>query len=583
MRECEPSGNVLAGAAFVGRQDGQVSTPAHGAPRLPRAMRPHSLRIMPRRYRHRVLSLGLGFLLVLASGCGRRVTPAEEGIRTGTLLLGNSAEPSDLDPHLAQAFTDGIIINALFEGLTVLEETTSRPLPGAAERWETSADALTWTFHLRPDLTWSNGDALTAHDFVFSFERILTPALGAPYSYMLWPIQGAEAFNRGDGTDFSAVGVSAPDERTLVIRLERPTPHLAALATHTTWFPVHRATLVSHGTITQRGSAWTRPGHLVGNGAFTLAQWSPNDRLVVAKNPRYWDAAQTALERVVFLPIENAEVEERAFRAGQMHITFSTPPSKIPTWREQNPSPLRIDPLLNTWYLNLNVARPPLDNPKVRRALALAIDREAISRAVFNGARLPALSFTPPGCGDYVPRAQVSLDLNTARRLLEEAGHAGGQGLPVMALQVLNDSFLPQVAEVIQALWQRELGVRITIEPYEQKTWLQNQQAKTHTLGLMGWVADFADPITFLALFTTDNGNNWTNWSDATYDQLLQQDLRTGFFIGGGALVLGGAALFLLSSPKEGSSSGSGSTKGVTRIVPIATGRETGLGVVGRF
>jgi oligopeptide transport system substrate-binding protein len=461
------------------------------------------------------------WLMTFGVGCSPRVTPAEEGVHSRTLLLGNQSEPADLDPHLAQSFTDGNILNALFEGLTVLDERSSQPLPGAAERWQASADGLTWTFHLRPGLQWSNGDPLTARDFVYSFRRILTPALGATYAYMLWPIDQAEAFNRGDLTDFNAVGVQAPDDLTLVIRLAQPTPYLAALATHATWFPVHQASLERWGDGGRRGSAWTRPGNLVGNGSFTLAEWVPNARLVVAKNPRYWDAANTQLERVVFLPIESAEVEERAFRTGQLHITFATPPSKIPALQQRDPSPLRIDPLLNTWYLNFNTARPPLDQPRVRRALALAIDREAISRAVFNGSRLPAPSFTPPNCGGYDPRAQVPLDYAAARRLLEEAGYPRGEGLPVMPMQVLNDSFLPRVAETIQEMWQRELGVRITIEPFEQKTWLQNQQSKSHTLGLMGWVADFADPITFLELFTSENGNNWTNWSHAEYDRLV--------------------------------------------------------------
>ncbi len=473
------------------------------------------------------LSTRLGFLLLallLAGvGCGRRTRPVDEGIRTGTLLLGNSAEPADLDPHLANSYTDLNLLNALFEGLTVLDERTSQALPGCAERWQTSPDGLTWTFHLRPGLTWSNGDPVTSEDFVFAYRRILTPVFGASYSYMLWPIRGAEAFNRGQETDFSTVGIQAPDAQTLVITLHQPTPYLAALTSHATWFPLHRATIERFNGVTRQGTAWTRPGNLVGNGAFTLEDWQPNARLTVVRNPRYWNNANTGLERIVFLPVESAEVEERNFRAGQMHITYAVPPSKIPTLQAETPSPLRVDPLLNTWYLNCNVARPPLNDPRVRRALALAIDRPALSQAVFHGARAPAFSFTPPDCGGFTAKVRIERDVETARRLLAEAGFPNGQGLPELPMQVLNDSFLPRLAEALQAMWARELGVRITIEMYEQKTWLQNQQSKSHTLGLLGWVADFADPVTFLDLFTTDNGNNWTNWSDATYDQLLQQ------------------------------------------------------------
>jgi oligopeptide transport system substrate-binding protein len=461
------------------------------------------------------------------AGCARRETPAAEGIRTHTLLLGNQNEPADLDPHVVNAYTDMNILVALFEGLTVLDEKTSAGLPGVAERWDVSADGLTYTFHLRADARWSNGDPVTARDFAFSFQRILTPAFGAEYSYMLWPIKNAEAFNKGKLSDFASVGVDVVDDRTLRIRLERPTPYLPSLAAHGTWLPLHRATLEKFDAVAKRGTAWTRPGNLVSNGPFTLAEWTPNARLVVTKNPRYWDAAHTQLEKIVFFPIEKNDVEERDFRAGQLHITYELPMAKVPAYRTASPAQLRSDPLLDTLYVNFNVTKPPLDNPKVRRALALAIDRESISHRLFYDVWPAAHALTPANCGSYTPRAQVPNDFAAARQLLAEAGHPGGRGLPAMAIQVLNDANQPRIAEALQEMWARELGVHITIEPYEQKTWLQNQQTKTHTIGLMGWVADFADPVTFLSLMQTDNGNNWTGWSNKTYDQLLEQAANT--------------------------------------------------------
>ena len=466
-------------------------------------------------------------LAAALAGCGRRETPAAEGIRTRTLLVGNSAEPADLDPHLAEAYTDQILLVALHEGLTVLDERTSRPLPGVAESWETSADGLTWTFRLRAGERWSNGDPLTAHDFVFSFQRLLSPALGASLSYMFWPVRGAEAFNTGKLTDFAAVGVSAPDDRTLRLELAHPVPHLAALAAHSSWLPVHRPTLEKFDSVTKRGGAWTRPGNHVGNGPFTLAEWRPNARLMVARNPRHRDAAANRLERVVFLPMEKAEVEELSFRAGQMHLTFAVPASKVEPYRRESPSPLRIDPLLNVTYVNFNVTRPPLDNPKVRRALALAIDRDAISRAVFQGTRAAAPSFTPPDCGGYNARARIATDAEAARALLAEAGFPGGRGLPVFPVQVQNDSTYPRIMEAIQAMWLKELGVRSTIEPFEQKTWVQNQQSKQHVIGLMGWTGDYPDPLTFLGIFRGDGGNNWTGWASPTYDGLIAETERT--------------------------------------------------------
>jgi oligopeptide transport system substrate-binding protein len=463
----------------------------------------------------------------LLSACAKRESPVAEGIRTHTLLLGNQNEPATLDPHLVNAATDFNLSYALFEGLTVFDEKTAQPLPGVAERWDISPDGRIYTFHLRANARWSNGDRVTARDFAYSLQRQLTPALGSVYTYMLWPIKNAEPFSTGKLTDFSAVGVAVIDEATLQLTLERPTPYLLALAAHPTWMPVHRATVEKFGQSDDRSSPWTRPGRMVGNGAFVLAEWSPNARIVVTKNPHYWDAARNRLERVIFFPTEKADVEERDFRAGQLHITFSLPPSKVPVYRAQPNSPLQINPSLFVIYLNFNSTKPPFNHPKLRRALALAVDRAAIAERVYNGAGAPAGSVTPPHCGAYLaPRGQ-GLDYAAARTLLAEAGYPGGQGLPPLPMQVLNDDKQPKVAEAIQAMWQRELGVRLTIEPLEQKTWIQNQQTLTHTLGLMGWTADFPDPITFLDLFKTGGGNNFTGWSNPSYDALLDQAANT--------------------------------------------------------
>lgn len=475
----------------------------------------------------RFLRFLLPALLLVLAACTRRETPVDEGIRTHTLLVGNQNEPASLDPQLAEAFTDQVILVALFEGLTAIDEASAQPVPAVAERWDVSPDGLTYTFHLRPGQQWSNGDPLTAEDFAYSFRRILSPKLASSYSYMLWPLKNAQAYNEGKFTDFSQVGVAVVDPLTLRLTLEHPTPYLPALAAHPTWMPVHRATIEKFGRIDDRATAWTNPGNLVGNGPFTLAEWHANDRIVVAKNPRYRDAAQNQLERVVFFPIENAEVEEHNFRAGQLHVTFSLPAAKLPAYRAESPSPLRVDPFLRTFYLNFNTTKPPLDNPKVRRALALGLDRAALAQAVYNGSRAPAHTFTPPNCGAYQLPAGQPDDFAAARALLAEAGYPGGRGLPVFPLTVLNDDTQPRVAEAIQAMWQRELGVRLTIEPSEQKTWIQRQQTLAHTIGLMGWVGDYAEPATFLNVLKGGGGNNWTGWASSAYDALLAEAART--------------------------------------------------------
>lgn len=472
--------------------------------------------------------VGAVSLILLGSGCAKRETPVEAGIRTGTLLVGNGAEPASLDPHLLNALTDMRVAMALFEGLTVLDEKTAQPLPGAATRWDVSADGLTYTFHLRPDGKWSNGERVTAADFVYSFRRILTPSLGATYAYMLWPIRNAEAFNTGKLTDFNAVGVAAPDDLTLRITVARPTAYLPSLVAHSTWFPVPRGTVEKFGRMDARDTVWTRPGNLVGNGAFVLAEWRPNAHVLVTKNPHYWGAAQNQIERVMLFPTEKADGEELAFRAGQLHVTASLPSSKIAVYRRQAPESLRIDPMLSVSYLNFNVTKPPLNNVKVRRALAMAIDRTAISARIHESTFPPAPTLVPPGCGGYTPPPGQKDDFAAARTLLAEAGFPGGKGLPVIPLQVLNHESVTKAAEAIQAMWQKELGVSVTLEQMEQKTLLQNQQNLTHIIGTLGWNADYPDPINFLEIFRTGNGNNWTGWANRDFDALLDEaDLAT--------------------------------------------------------
>jgi oligopeptide transport system substrate-binding protein len=483
------------------------------------------------------------------TACAKREAPVDEGIRTRTLLVGNQNEPATLDPNLMDAYTDMRIAVALYEGLTCFDEKTGAAVPGVAERWEVSPDGLTYTFHLRPTAHWSNGDRVTAADFAYSFQRILSPALGASYNYMLWPIKNAEAFAAGRLKDFSAVGVTVIDAATLRITVARPTPYLLALAAHSTWMPVHRATIEKFGKIDDRNTAWTRPANFVGNGPFVLTEWSPNARITVTKNPRYWDAAANQLERVQFYPIEKADVEELNFRAGQLHVTFSAPPSKIAAYRQQSPDRLRLDPLLGLFYVNFNSTKPPLDSPKVRRALALAIDRAAIAQSIYSGANRPASTLVPPNCGGYSGPAGQSLDFAAARALLAEAGFPGGRGLPAMPMQVRNDDKQPKVAEAIQAMWKRELGVTITIEPFEQKTWVQNQQTLAHTLALMGWTADFPDPITFLDVFKKDSGNNWTGWSSPAYDALLKRAANTAHPAARFALLREAETLLLAEAP----------------------------------
>jgi oligopeptide transport system substrate-binding protein len=469
----------------------------------------------------------LGIAVLSLAGCARREAAATAGLRSQTLLLGNGAEPEDLDPQVVTAYTDQNILIALFEGLTAVDEKTSQAVPAAAESWDVSSDGLVWTFHLRDGLHWSNGERLNADDFIQSWVRILSPALGAEYANILYPIKNAEAFNQGLITNPGTLGMTAPDPRTVRIELERPTPYFPILVAQPPWSPVNPRVLEKFGATSKRGTAWTKPENLVGNGPFTLDEWTPNSRIVVAKNSSYWNADAVALQQIVFYPTENPDTEERDFRAGQLHVTYTLPISKIEAYRQESPERLRVDPFLQTFFLRFNVRKEPFGDPRVRRALSLVINRDLIAKRVLSGGYPPAHSLTPPNTGGYTAEARVDLDVAQARKLLADAGFPGGDGFKPFEVMVRNDGVQGPVMEAIQAMWSKQLGIHATLATLEQKTWIQNQQTLNYTVSTAGWAGDFLDPVTFLDLFVTGGGNNWTGWGDSAYDALIAQAART--------------------------------------------------------
>ncbi len=465
--------------------------------------------------------------LLLTAGCGSRETPVAAANRTGTLLMSNAAEPKDLDPQSITAYTDARIIFALFEGLTALDEPTNQVVPAGAKSWEPSPDGLTWIFHLDPNGRWSNGDPVTAADFVYSYRRILNPAYASEYVYMLWPLKNAQAYSSGSLKDPTQIGVQAVDNLTLRLTLEEPCPWLLALTTHQSWFPVHRATVEKFNGGNRQGTAWTKPENFVGNGPFVLKEWQPNSHITVTRVPGYREAAQVKLNRIVFYPIENPATEEAGFRAGQFHVTSTLPPDKIATYRAEAPGKLRSNPQLATYYVTFNVTKPPLHLPKVRRALTLAIDRAGISDKLLQGSRTPARSLVPPNTAGYTSRVQIPDDFAGARALLAEAGYPGGRGLPEIELQIGGGSTSRQIYETIQETWRRELGVNVTLVQLEQKTLFENAKNMAFQASSSGWVGDYVEPNTFLDLYLTGGSNNHTGWSNAEYDRLIRESQRT--------------------------------------------------------
>jgi oligopeptide transport system substrate-binding protein len=468
------------------------------------------------------VGLGLGLALLVA-GCGGRERPVDVATREGRFLMTIGADPQTLDPHVATGFTEFQVFLALFEGLTALDPVTAEPVPGVAESWEVSSDGRVYTFRLRPAARWSNGDPVTAHDFVYSSRRILSPTLGSEYAYFHHYVKNARAYHAGAADEFDGVGVRALDDHTLEIELEQATPYFPALLVHQAWLPVHRASVEAAGRFDDRTSPWARAGRLVGNGPFVLREWRHNERLVTVRNPFYHAADEVALNAVHFLPMESAETGDRAFRSGQVHVTDSLPIARIPVYREQGRPEFRSEPFLGTAFATFNTRSAPFDDERMRRAFSLAIDRTAIVERVLRGGQRPASSFTPPGTAGYVPPAAPLHDPEAARALLAEAGYAGGARLPRVEVLYATSDNGRLLAEALQEMWRRELGVEVVLRNVEWKVFLDALTSRQYQFAFMSWVGDYIDPNTFLSMMRGDSGNNRTDWVHAGYDALLDR------------------------------------------------------------
>lgn len=464
-------------------------------------------------------ALGLG-------ACFQREAPVARGNREQVLHRSLGYDVADLDPHAVTGIAEGEVLRALFEGLVAEDPVDLHPVPGVAERWEVSADGLTYTFHLRADAKWSDDTPLTAADFVASYRRILTPSLAADYANMLYILQGAEAYHKGASRDFAQVGVSAVDPRTLRLVLEYPASYFLTLLVHPPWYPVPLAVIERHGRSDQRGNPWTRPERMISNGPFVLKKWVPGQVIVVAKSPAYWDAARVRLNGIHFHPIDSREAEERAFRAGQLHLTDAVPVAKIAAYRRDSPELIRIDPYLGTEFLRLNTQRPPFSDPRIRRAFGLAIDRAALV-PVLGGQVKPAHAFTPPDTAGYTAVARMPTDPALARRLLKEAGYEGGRGLPVVELLFPSSENVRVMAEALQEMWRRELGVEVRLVNQELKVTFDARRTGNFQMMRSNWIGDYLDPATFLDIFRGNSGNNYTGWSDPAYDAALFRAART--------------------------------------------------------
>jgi len=469
--------------------------------------------------RHLILPVCfLGALLSLPA-CAKRETAVESGARTQTLHVGNQSEPPDLDPHTNNSSVVSSIIGALFEGLLRLDPDGTTVRPGVAERWEISPDGLTYTLHLRADARWSNGDPVTADDFLAAFRRFLEPKLGCEGANIIFPVVGARDYLEGRSQDFSTVGIKAPDSRTLVLNLSFRAPYFLSILADGHLRPLHQPSLDQFGGRDRRGGKWTQPGNLISNGPFTLTEWKPNAVLVVTRNPRYWDASRVRLQAIHFYPIEDAAVEERTFRAGQLHATYGLPQAKIDAYANQRSPELRATPVLRSNFVTFSTQRPPFNDVRVRRAFALAIDRERLAASMLKGRGDPAFSYVRPGVGGYTFPPFHRYDAAEAKKLLAEAGFPGGAGFPAIDYVVGSrnqDDLL--VAQALQQMWLQTLGVKVGIAPTEFKVWLDLLRTKSFSLTADTWNMGVNDPTDMLALGVTGDPNNDAGWTDPRYD-----------------------------------------------------------------
>ncbi|MBI2969684.1 MAG: peptide ABC transporter substrate-binding protein, partial [Gammaproteobacteria bacterium] len=418
-------------------------------------------------------------------------------------------------------------IMSLYEGLVSKHPGDLSIQPGVAESWSVSGDRKIYVFHFRRNARWSNGDPVSAGDFVYSWRRALMPAVGNLYAYMFHHIKNAEAFFKGEIPDFGEVGVKALDDYTLQVELAAPTPFFMQLLDHHSYYPVHRGTIEKFGRIDERGTRWTRPGNFVGNGAFVLKEWILNRILVVEKNSNYWDADRVKLREIHFYPIPNASTEERMYRAGQLHITEKVPTDKIAVYRAQDPESLSISPYLGTYFYRFNTTRKPLDDLRVRRALAMCIDRRQIVEKITKGGQMPAFTFTPPDTAGYTADAAIAYDFATARALLAEAGYPDGRGFPRLELMFNTDEAHRKIAIAVQEMWRKHLNVEISLTSQDWKVYLDRERNLDYEISRASWIGDYLDPTTFLDLFITGGGNNRTGWSNPRYDRLLAEAART--------------------------------------------------------
>jgi oligopeptide transport system substrate-binding protein len=441
---------------------------------------------------------------------------AQEG---ATITYNVGADPRTLDPALANGVPEAHVILNIIEGLT-RTDAKGEPVPAIAERWGISPDAKTYTFHLR-DAKWANGEPVTAQDFVHGWLRNLRPETAGEYAYMLYLVEGAEEFNAGRLGDPAKVGVRALDDRTLEIRLKNPTPYFLSALAHYAFAPLKESWVKAHPQFA------SEPASYPCNGPFKLKEWRHGDRLVLQRNPAYYNAGAVRVETLVMTTISNESTALLQWEAGEIDITDTVPLPDIPRLKAEGK--YRSNPYLGVYYVAFQNTKKPFDDPRVRRAFSLAIRREQIARAILRGGQPAAYALVPPGITmngrDYRADggALISEDAAEAKRLLAEAGYPGGRGFPRVRYLFNDMESHRTIGEALQDMWRTNLGVRVDLDVQEWKVYLQNRKQKNYQAARAGWIGDYFDAITFLDMFTSASGNNDFGYMNPEFDRIVEQ------------------------------------------------------------
>ncbi|MCA8969389.1 MAG: peptide ABC transporter substrate-binding protein [Planctomycetes bacterium] len=469
-----------------------------------------------------LLSLGFVALLVLGSVFALSGVDRERA----DFVLVNGAEPESLDPAKVTGVPGGRVLRALFSGLTVQAPDSTESLPDLAESWDVSEDGRTWTFHLRDGIKWSNGEPLTADDFVYSWRRLFAPDTASKYAYLLWGVAGSEEFTTGKSNDPETVGVEAPDPRTFRVRLREPVPYFLALTAFYPTFPVHRT------TVERWPDDWYRPDRFVSSGPFRLVLRSVRDRLHAVRNEHYWNAANVDLASIDILPVEDLSTALNLYLTGVCDWITDVPSYAVPELLKRDD--FDPQPRIGSYFYRINqngqdeTKRRFFGNRNVRRALYFAIDRAGICERVLRGGQVPAHSIVPPGLAGYEPPMLPGRDVELARELMTKGlSELGMETAPQFSILYNTREDHKNIAEVVQSNWRDVLGLEVRLENMEWQSFLKTESSFGYDISRASWIGDYPDPNTFLDMWQSGNANNRTGYADPEYDASIREAAST--------------------------------------------------------